>query len=218
MRKEDFFEALGELDDDIVEGAKIPMNKNTHNRDRKFSWTKWGSIAAVVALMVCSFSVGATAFAKEVVVEVPVEQEIVDLEDIGISLILPNEWAGRYTVVEGTFEPYNSPMWEFCAKAIYESGSTDEMGNPYRGMMFTVFQYADRPLSLQEFEESGIGGIGRFLLATEHATYVILYATDIQFDYTDDAQTSEYDDLMYGYGGMKNSIQVVVHNPLPENS
>lgn len=218
MRKEDFFEVLGELDGDIVEGAKIPMNKNTHNRVRKSGWSKWGAIAAVVALMVCSFSVGAIAFAKEVVVEVPAEQEIVDLEAIGISLILPDEWAGRYTVVEGTFGPYSSPMWEFCVKAVYESGSTDEMGNVFRGTLFTVFQYADRSLSVQEFEESGIAGIGRFLLATENATYAILYATDVQFDYTDEAQTSEYNDLMYGYGGMKNSVQLVVHNALPENS
>ena len=27
MRKEDFFEVLGELDDDIVKGAKITMKK-----------------------------------------------------------------------------------------------------------------------------------------------------------------------------------------------
>lgn len=213
MKKEDFFEVLGELDDDIVKGAKIPMNKNTQNRISKHSWPKWGAIAAVVALMVSSFSVGAIAFAKEIVVE----QEIVDLENIGISLILPDEWAGRYTVVEGTFGPYNSPMWEFCVKAVYESGRADEIGNVFRGTLFTVFQYADRPLSIQEFEESGIAGIGRFLLATENATYVILYATDIQFDYTDEAQTSEYNDLMYGYGGLKNSVQLVVHNALPEN-
>ena len=42
MRKEDFFEVLGELDDDIVEGAKLTMKKNTN-------WKRWGTAAACIA-------------------------------------------------------------------------------------------------------------------------------------------------------------------------
>lgn len=216
MNKKQFSDRIGNIDDQLIQEAERNRNYSGYRRRQGHGLRRVASIAAVLLLMICSFSVGAIAFAKEIVIEVPVEQEIVNLEDIGISLILPDEWAGRYTVVEGTFEPYNSPTWEFCAKAVYESGSTDEMGNFFRGTLFTVFQYADRPLSIQEFEESDIAGIGRFLLATENATYVIMYATDVQFDYTDEAQTSEYSDLMYGYGGMKNNIQVVVHNALPE--
>ena len=43
MRKEDFFEVLGELDDDIVKGAKITMKKD---KDKKPIWAKWGALAA----------------------------------------------------------------------------------------------------------------------------------------------------------------------------
>lgn len=43
MKKEDFFEVLGELDDNIVKGAKTPMKK-------KINWKVWSSVAACFAL------------------------------------------------------------------------------------------------------------------------------------------------------------------------
>lgn len=42
MRKEDFFEVLGELDNDIVEGAKMTMKKNVNRK-------RWGAAAACIA-------------------------------------------------------------------------------------------------------------------------------------------------------------------------
>lgn len=44
MKKEDFFEVLGELDDDIVKGAKTSMKK-------KINWRLWGTIAACFCLV-----------------------------------------------------------------------------------------------------------------------------------------------------------------------
>lgn len=44
MRKEDFFEVLGKLDDDIVKGAKKPMKK-------KMNWKIWGTIAACLCVV-----------------------------------------------------------------------------------------------------------------------------------------------------------------------
>lgn len=49
MKKEDFFEVLGELDDDIVKGAERPMKK-------KLNWKLWGTIAACLVL-VCVLAV-----------------------------------------------------------------------------------------------------------------------------------------------------------------
>ncbi len=46
MKKEDFFELLGELDDDIVRDAKSTTNKN-----KLPAWVKWGTIAACLALI-----------------------------------------------------------------------------------------------------------------------------------------------------------------------
>ncbi len=45
MRKEDFFEVLGELDDDMVKGAEAPMKK-------KIKWMALGTMAACLAVMV----------------------------------------------------------------------------------------------------------------------------------------------------------------------
>lgn len=52
MRKEDFFEVLGELDDDIVKGAKTTMKK-------KMNWKAWGAMAACLCLVL---SVGIFVF------------------------------------------------------------------------------------------------------------------------------------------------------------
>lgn len=45
MRKEEFFEVLGELDDDIVKGAKAHMKKN-------MNWVALGAMAACLAVVV----------------------------------------------------------------------------------------------------------------------------------------------------------------------
>ena len=45
MKKEDFFEVLGELDDDIVKVAKTIMKK-------KMNWRTWGAMAACLCLVV----------------------------------------------------------------------------------------------------------------------------------------------------------------------
>ena len=45
MRKEDFFEVLGELDGDIVKGAKTIMKKKAY-------WKVWGTMAACLAIVV----------------------------------------------------------------------------------------------------------------------------------------------------------------------
>lgn len=49
MKKEDFFEVLGELDDDIVKGAKSTMKGN---KNRKPAWVKWGAIAACFLVLI----------------------------------------------------------------------------------------------------------------------------------------------------------------------
>lgn len=44
MRKKEFFEVLGKLDDDIVKGAKLTMK-------RKVSWKVWVAMAACFTVM-----------------------------------------------------------------------------------------------------------------------------------------------------------------------
>ena len=126
--------------------------------------------------------------------EIPAEQESVVLEEIGVTLILPDSWKGKYEVIEGVFEPYNSTMWEFCVKSIYDAQTpTDESGEVlYRGTLFTIFQYTDYFMSEKEFEQSGIAGIGRYLFSTKNATYAVMYTTDVQYDWNNAEQKEEW--------------------------
>lgn len=50
MKKEDFFEVLGELDDDVLKEVKIPMKK-------KINWKVWGTMAACLCLMICASAI-----------------------------------------------------------------------------------------------------------------------------------------------------------------
>lgn len=47
---------------------------------------------------------------------------------------------------------------------------------------------ADCSMSAAEFEQFDIAGFGRYLFAAGNATYVILYAKDVQYDPTDKEQ------------------------------
>lgn len=60
MRKEDFFEVLGELDDDIVKEAKIQRDQA-----KKPLWVKWGALAACLALTTGLMGVAFAAEAGE---------------------------------------------------------------------------------------------------------------------------------------------------------
>ena len=180
MNKEQLSQRIGNMDDRLVAQAEHVPN---YGRQRRSGLRrKIAGIAAVIVLMACSGAVGALAFSRETVTEVPVQQETVELAGIGVTVLLPDSWAGKYEVVQDSFLPYNSAMWEFCAKSVYEDGTF------YRGSLFTVFQYADYSMSAEEFAQSGLAGIGQYLFATEDATYAVMYAGDVQYDPDNAAQ------------------------------
>lgn len=180
MNKEQLSQRIGNMDDRLVAQAEHVPN---YGRQRRSGLRrKIAGIAAVIVLMACSGAVGALAFSRETVTEVPAQQETVELAGIGVTVLLPDGWVGKYEVVQDSFLPYNSAMWEFCAKSVYEDGTF------YRGSLFTVFQYADYSMSAEEFAQSGLAGIGQYLFATEDATYAVMYAGDVQYDPDNAAQ------------------------------
>ena len=213
MNKKQMAEHIGNMDDKLVQRAENVPNYAALRRQKGLR--RLLASAAVFVLMLSSFSVGALAFARETIVEVPVEQEKVVLEEIGLTLILPDSWKGRYEVIEDTFVPYNSAMWEFCVKSVYDARTpTDESGEAlYRGTLFYVFQLADYSMSAEEFQEtSGIAGIGKYLFATENATYAVMYTSDVQMDPNDPEQVAEWNALEQSMG----EIQFVVNNILKD--
>ena len=180
MNKEQLSQRIGNMDDRLVAQAEHVPN---YGRQRRSGLRrKIAGIAAVIVLMACSGVAGALAFSRETVQEVPAQQETVELADIDVTVLLPDSWAGQYEVVRDSFLPYNSAMWEFCVKSVYEDESF------YRGSLFTVFQYADYSMSAEEFAQSGLAGIGQYLFATESATYAVMYAGDVQYDPANAAQ------------------------------
>lgn len=208
MKPEQFAERIGSIDGRLVQQAQQTPNFGRQHRVRTFRHIMAAMLALV--LMGSSFTVGALAFSRETIVEVPVpaEQETIELPEIGLTLYLPDSWKGRYEVVEEIFEPYNSKMWTVCVKKIYDAGDTDEFGSPYLGMLFTVFQSEDHPTSPAEFEESGIAGIGRYLFSTETATYACMYASDVQFDLEKvDLYGEEYADMASEMKNIRISVQ-----------
>ena len=84
----------------VQQAQQIPNYAQQHRKKRLRSWT---AIAACFALMACSFCIGAFAFARERVVEVPIEQESLTIETLGLTLILPNSWKGRCALEQSEF-------------------------------------------------------------------------------------------------------------------
>ena len=58
-----------------------------------------------VSLVVGGGAVGALAFSRETVTEVPAQQETVELAGIGVTVLLPDSWVGKYEVVQDSFLP-----------------------------------------------------------------------------------------------------------------
>ena len=57
MRKEDFFEVLGDLDDGIVKGAKTSMKRNADSKARMPGWIKWGVAAACLCFVIAGAAI-----------------------------------------------------------------------------------------------------------------------------------------------------------------
>ena len=121
MKKEQLSEHIGNIDDRLVQQAEHIPNYARQHRQKGFK--RFTAIAAVIALMVCSFTVGAVAFAKEIVVEVPVEQETIELKEIGLTLILPDNWKDKYAL------EYDADFKEYY---IYNPDIREAMGLLYR--------------------------------------------------------------------------------------
>lgn len=96
MNKKQFSEHIGNIDDRLIEQAgKIQYYAQRYHKERTRRFTV---AAAVFILMAFSFSAGALVFARETVIKVPVKQETVTLGEIGLTLVLPDTWKGKYAI------------------------------------------------------------------------------------------------------------------------
>ena len=152
--------------------------------------------AVVLALMAISFTAGALAFSREV----PAEQEMIELPGIGLTLILPDSWKGRYGVEM-------NEAGSVCGVYVKMVHEADEAV----GYLFWVGQAYDEPMTPAELEERSAIPC-RYLFSTANATYSINYASDVEYDPEDPEETQEYLQLW----GEKDQIRFLVDGVLSD--
>ena len=162
-------------------------------------------MAAALVLMISSFSAGAIVFAREIVVEVPKEQETLMLEGLNLTLIFPDSWAGKYAVEQNGLNYVVYVPW------IHEAIG-DDTYLLSGGVLFTIVCY-EEAMTEEQFIENGLDFTAyRYLLATSDRTYILHYASDVQYDPEDKEQESAYEKMMLEC----KDIQFVVDNLLED--
>lgn len=202
MNKEQLAEHIGNIDDRLVQQAEIIPDYAARRRQKRIRQLL--TTVAALVLMVSSFSAGAIAFAREIIVEVPVEQETLELEGIDLELILPDSWKGQYSVEKNgaNFVVYNPQMKEAV------SDGADILDG---GVLFTIVCY-EKSMTEEQFIENGLDFTAyRYLLATSDKTYILHYASDVQYDPSNKEQESTYRKMMSEI----EDIQIVVNNVFP---
>ena len=177
MNQKQLSDRIGNIDDRLVQAAGRGQEQPGHRRRPGRGFRRFAAIAAVMALMVCSFSLGAFAFAREVMVEVPVEPETLTIEALGLTLILPDTWAGRYALEQtedGGYSVYNPGIREdFCK---------DSAAKTYGGALFYISLW-DEQLTKAQVDAGGEWNYARcaYIMTTKDGTYLLYYASDLQF-------------------------------------
>ena len=198
MNKEQFSEHIGNIDDRLVKQAEQIPNYAAMRRKKGFRQLL--GIAAALVLMVSGFGVGAIAFARETIVEVPVEQETLELEGINLTLILPDSWKGQYSV-EKRGENFDVYIPEIRGN---EAG--------YEGILFTIVCY-EESMTEEQFIENGLDFTAyRYILATSNKTYILHYASDVQWDPADNEQEAVYLKMMSEIKDIRFSVDNVFEN------
>ena len=176
MNEKQFSDRIGNVNDKLVQQAE--QTPNYGREHRKGGVRQLVAIAATVALMVCSFTVGALAFAKETIVEVPVEQETITIEEIGLTLILPDSWKDKYAFEQdNTFKEYY-----VYNPAIREAIGGDSETLLSGGMLFYLKLW-DEQLTKEQVDAGGEWDYARcrYIMTTKDGTYLLYYASDVQF-------------------------------------
>ena len=216
MNQRQLAERIGNVEEDLVHRAGEAPNYAAGRRRRALR--RLVSLAAVVALMAVSFTAGALAFTGS-----SNEPETLELAELGLTLILPENWKGRYELMEweGQYVVVCPEIREAVlaqGRAEWEAGGMEwpeELDrNPFSGgMLFYIFGIPEA-LTPEQLEDSDWGDFvnitaTRYLLATAERTYVLFHASDVQF-------TQETQALYRELEGSVKDIRVVVDHVLSE--
>lgn len=199
MNKKQLSERIGNIDESLISQAeKIPNYEALHRQKRRRQL-----LAAVVALvfMISGFTLGATVFAREVIVKVPEKQETLKLDGVELTLILPDSWAGQYAVEKNGI---NYVIYNPQIKEAVSDGENILDG----GVLFTIVCY-EESMTEEQFIENGLDFTAyRYILATSRRTYILHYASDVQYNPADSEQERLYQKMMSDI----KDIQFVINN------
>ena len=166
MNERQFADRIGNIDDQLIEGAR-------YRRRGAGGLRRLLAAAAVAALMAVSFTAGALATGQEA------PAETIELPDIGLTLILPDSWKGLYDV-----EVDGGVTWVYV-KSIREKDPN------WGGTLFYVDRSYHRPMTPEELYD--ISPVPcRYLFSTEKGTYSMNYASDVQWNTEDPEQEELY--------------------------
>lgn len=174
MNSRQFSQRIGNIEDRLVQQSCQTPNYGRQRRGRLFR--RLISLAAVIALMAGSFTMGAMASDTK-------KQETVVLEGIGLTLILPDSWKGNY----GVEMDQDAASCAIYVKSIHD-GDGEWAGGGY---LFWVCKDYDEPMTPEEVE--AISPVPcRYLFSTMEGTYILAYASDVQYDPNDPTQEQAY--------------------------
>lgn len=176
MRKEDFFEVLGELDDDIVKGAKIPMKK-------KMNWKIWGTMAACLCLVICVAAIAPMLNR----LHLPKENNglmMLTIPDIK-SNAMGFEGQLGYDITEwDNGNPWSESM-ELSALPVYKNGSYNAIGIPVGLTQEAMMEQLENSIAALDLENYDIEMEQEQLTASTDEIKIVVYADgliDIWFE------------------------------------
>lgn len=189
MNSRKLADRIGNMDERLVLQAENIPDYGARQRNRIIK--RFAMCAAALVLMVCSFAAGTAVSAKETAVES--RQEMVFLEEIGLTMILPDEWKDNYAVEVNEME--GGYVYTFYDSTIHgREGEWSDMG-----ILFWIGAYGDRPMTAEELEQENVldGAIPyQYLFSNKNTNYILINVTDVQWDPSNPEMEQHYFMLM----------------------
>ncbi len=195
MTKEQLAERIGNINEEFIhesDSQDIYQNVHVSHRPRRMV-----AMVAVIALMVASFAVGAFAATSMDKADPRPAEELVSFDGMNIKLILPDDWAGRYDIEDLSSDDYPESYYAFYDKATHDQFLEDQKNgveNWFEGRFFILAKFADKPMTPQEVEDESIVPT-KYLFATDDATYVLAFASDVQVNWEDEEAVARYQEM-----------------------
>lgn len=204
MNAKQLADRIGNIDEQLIQQAQYTPNYNSLHRTKRMR--KIFTVAAAIVLMVTSFTAGALACSIEIekkftAIEVPQEQLV--LSDLGLTFLLPDNWKGQYAL-ESTDMPDNYRIYCPEVRKAMEQWS----GIPNEGGVLFYIVRINEVLTPEQVENGEwSAAANRYLFATKNCTYLLYYASDVQF-------TPETESIYRELEQQVQEIRIIVDNPL----